>query len=77
MVFVWIDYFERVRNCYLEKERCHFEWVWDGNSLWLVQKDIEKIDKGSKPGSNWKYEDLKISTENLQVLKIDNHATSK
>jgi hypothetical protein len=30
------------------KARMHFEWVWDGNILWLVQadEDTTKVDKG-------------------------------
>lgn len=58
-------------NTYSQEERCHFEWIWDGNILWIVQKDCEITEPGAKPGSNWTYPDVKIIHSQLKVLKVD------
>ncbi len=35
------------------EHRMHYEWLWDGNRIWVVQKDTE-IDMAAKaPGSEW------------------------
>lgn len=34
--------------------RNHYEWVWDGKRLWIVQKDIEVEKEGTSPGAEWK-----------------------
>ena len=31
--------------------RVHYEWVWDGRNLWVVQQDIEEPKVGEPPGS--------------------------
>ncbi len=31
--------------------RLHFEWVWDGNRIWIVQADVEENAKGVDPRS--------------------------
>lgn len=33
--------------------RRHFEWVWDGANLWVVQCDFERVPAGSPPNSAW------------------------
>jgi predicted house-cleaning noncanonical NTP pyrophosphatase (MazG superfamily) len=33
--------------------RLHFEWVWDGQILWVVQVDGEEETISSPPGSEW------------------------
>lgn len=32
-------------------DRFHFEWVWDGAQVWIVQADKEHTDRGPRPGS--------------------------
>jgi predicted house-cleaning noncanonical NTP pyrophosphatase (MazG superfamily) len=34
--------------------RVHFEWVWDGQRLWIVQCDEEHPLRGPSPGSKWR-----------------------
>lgn len=34
---------------YIQNARCHFEWVWDGNTIFLVQADQEAIPRGINP----------------------------
>lgn len=46
--------------------RCHYEWVWDGNRLWIVQKDTENIFKGEPPGSKWPIQ--AVRNDNLQAM---------
>ncbi|MEJ7677654.1 MAG: hypothetical protein WKG06_07260 [Segetibacter sp.] len=58
-------------NSYSKEERCHFEWIWDGSKLWIVQKDSEITEPGTKPGSNWLYKDVEIDHSNFKILKID------
>lgn len=36
--------------------RTHYEWVWNGIKVWLVQRDTQEIEKRSAPGSDWPYE---------------------
>lgn len=33
-------------------ERVHYEWVWDGLNLWVVQQDIEEPKPGKTPGTS-------------------------
>jgi len=35
------------------KHRLHYEWVWDGSRIWVVQKDIEIDVAGEPPGNEW------------------------
>ena len=52
-VILLIDVFKQIGSIYLE-DRFHFEWVWDGNRIWIVQKDKEQIYSSThKPGSEW------------------------
>jgi len=32
-----------------KKKRLHFEWIWDGKQIWIVQADSSPTLKGSKP----------------------------
>ena len=36
-----------------KRQRMHFEWVWDGKRLWVVQCDIEVPAIGTLPGQTW------------------------
>ena len=49
------------------KQRCHYEWVWDGRKLWIVQRDLEVELKGRPPGSEWIG---KTSSDSVGALKI-------
>lgn len=75
------DLMEKLRQIaytiFVKKERCHFEWLWDGTIIWLVQKDMEVIEKGTKPGSNWKYKDIVIAKDKLKVLKVDDKCNNQ
>lgn len=42
-------------------DRLHYEWVWDGHRLWIVQRDIEEGYEGPPPGSSWKMEGRPLS----------------
>lgn len=44
--------------------RRHYEWVWDGARLWIVQRDFEKTPKGEPPASRW------ISTPPVPIGKL-------
>lgn len=33
-------------------DRIHYEWVWDGGTLWVVQQDVEEPRAGRPPGSS-------------------------
>lgn len=35
------------------RERSHFEWVWDGSQVWIVQADTEHTPRGQEPGSEY------------------------
>ncbi len=35
------------------EQRMHFEWVWDGSRLWIVQCDVELHVDGTVPGQTW------------------------
>lgn len=51
--------------------RHHLEWVGDGDRIWIVQNDNERIvDKGVDPGSEWKrHLNLITDAKQLQYLK--------
>ena len=48
--------------------RRHFEWVWDGKQLWIVQCDVEPETKGKDPCSRWNGPLLAPSLGKLRVL---------
>jgi hypothetical protein len=33
--------------------RFHMEWVWDGQRVWIVQRDLDRTVEGVAPGSHW------------------------
>jgi predicted house-cleaning noncanonical NTP pyrophosphatase (MazG superfamily) len=35
-----------------ESARCHYEWVWDGSRLWIVQRDLEREIHGRAPATS-------------------------
>nr|WP_321357810.1 nucleoside triphosphate pyrophosphohydrolase [uncultured Draconibacterium sp.] len=55
-----------------QNERIHYEWVWDGLRIWVVQKDIENtVDNDEEPGSIWKIKGklTKRGNRKLNILK--------
>lgn len=34
--------------------RHHYEWIWDGRRIWIVQQDLEEVVKVIAPGGLWK-----------------------
>jgi predicted house-cleaning noncanonical NTP pyrophosphatase (MazG superfamily) len=42
------------RQMYRHGDRYHLEWVWDGSRVWIVQRDPDRVEYGSPPGSAWK-----------------------
>ena len=40
---------EVARWCVVGKERNHLEWVWDGERVWIVQRDVEEEIRGKRP----------------------------
>jgi predicted house-cleaning noncanonical NTP pyrophosphatase (MazG superfamily) len=42
-----------VAACSSEARRIHYEWVWDGFRLWIVQTDFEEDYAGPLPCSAW------------------------
>lgn len=54
--------------------RVHYEWIWDGKRLWIVQRDEEKNDYvGTPPGSDWDFKNYDGIIED-QELKVFNTA---
>ena len=50
-------------------ERRHIEWIWDGNSIKLVQNDSEtNSSKGQKPGYSWPRSKAIIEKTKLQCF---------
>lgn len=52
--------------------RAHYEWVWDGNRIWIVQRDFEsKIQNRDFPGMAWDKKGKITSSvsKSLHVLK--------
>ena len=48
--------------------RKHFEWVWDGVRLWVVQSDTEATPGGSIPGTTWNRSMFPPSINKLDVM---------
>jgi predicted house-cleaning noncanonical NTP pyrophosphatase (MazG superfamily) len=59
-----------------ERVRCHFEWVWDGERLWVVQRDIETTERGEKPSSSATSVLFKVGDPKLRIF-ADGTRTSK
>ena len=51
-------------------DRLHFEWVWDGKTLWVVQADISDPKDGINPTKTLHSLPADISSENLTVFRI-------
>lgn len=60
-------------------DRFHFEWVWDGKRIWIVQKDKEKtISITHEPGSDWKGKLTKIvNTDDYTLVSLNTVTTTK
>ncbi|MGH7778781.1 MAG: hypothetical protein ACREQR_03015 [Candidatus Binataceae bacterium] len=52
--------------------RIHFEWVWDGQTVRIVQADAEEHRRGTAPKSLLQVRIPKIQVEVLQVFRIAN-----
>jgi predicted house-cleaning noncanonical NTP pyrophosphatase (MazG superfamily) len=50
------------------EQRMHYEWVWDGDTLWIVQKDVEPHVRSRKPGSDWQISTRATKQPELSVL---------
>jgi predicted house-cleaning noncanonical NTP pyrophosphatase (MazG superfamily) len=58
-------------------DRFHFEWVWDGNRIWIVQKDKEYTTNiGNEPGNDWRGKLTKIIYTNDYTLRCLNTINS-
>lgn len=55
--------------------RCHFEWIWDSNKLWLVQRDIEIEYQSNPPMSNFIQKITDNESISLSILKDTNTIT--
>lgn len=51
------------------KPRIHFEWVWSGNEVWIVQADIEKRGVGVNPNRLVPEDISDIEVCSLQVFR--------
>ncbi|WP_337879227.1 nucleoside triphosphate pyrophosphohydrolase [Rheinheimera sp.] len=52
--------------------RVHYEWVWDGHKVWVVQADKDTVSKGVNPHSFIESEEKNNETDNLQTKIISN-----
>ena len=67
-----IEILRQIGSMYLDN-RYHFEWVWDNNRIWIVQKDKELININThKPGSEWIGKLTKIIDSNKYELECLN-----
>jgi predicted house-cleaning noncanonical NTP pyrophosphatase (MazG superfamily) len=51
------------------RERCHYEWIWDGQRLWVVQADVEPEFRTPKPSMKWLDRTAKVPPADLQIFK--------
>lgn len=49
--------------------RLHFEWVWDGETVWLVQADKENKSKGTDPRKIYETYEKPNKTNELAILR--------
>lgn len=59
-----------------KKLRLHFEWVWDGENIWVVQADLCNKEKGEIPENLLKYSRAN-NVESYQDLNIFRQAIDK
>jgi predicted house-cleaning noncanonical NTP pyrophosphatase (MazG superfamily) len=57
------------RHMYRHGDRYHLEWVWDGNRVWVVQRDSDYVERGEPPGSAWTEEDASPPLGDLRRFK--------
>lgn len=58
-----------------DRTRCHYEWVWDGERLWVVQKDIEEEERGPRPISSVTAVPMSTDQPKLRVFVPATQAT--
>ena len=58
------------------KKRIHYEWVWDGKKLWIVQKDIEEDYIGSSPKNRGSAQTKKVKEPLLTVFVKEPNASN-
>ena len=57
-------------NSKIQDNRFHFEWVWDGTRLWIVQRDVEgNTYLGMPPGSSWIRQKQLVGAISLKALR--------
>jgi predicted house-cleaning noncanonical NTP pyrophosphatase (MazG superfamily) len=57
------------RQMYRHGDRYHLEWVWDGSRVWIVQRDLDRVEYGSPPGSAWKEDEASPPLGDLRRFK--------
>ncbi len=57
------------RQMYRHGDRYHLEWVWDGNRVWIVQRDPDHVERGGLPGSAWTEDDTSPPLRDLRRFK--------
>jgi predicted house-cleaning noncanonical NTP pyrophosphatase (MazG superfamily) len=57
--------------------RIHYEWVWDGSQLFVVQADREDIKIGAPPKDQWPYDPPSEKLGGLVVLRELSEVTSE
>lgn len=53
----------------VNNNRVHIEWVWDGKRIWIVQRDVDIVNKGSVPGSAFVFPKSQSKSLNLRVFR--------
>lgn len=56
--------------------RCHLEWVWDGERVWIVQYDEEYAQPGDPPGASWSVGPVSPLERPLRLFKKASDITS-
>jgi predicted house-cleaning noncanonical NTP pyrophosphatase (MazG superfamily) len=57
--------------------RCHCEWVWDGDALWIVQKDDITYESGLRPATSEPHHIEPLIAESFQLLVESTRAAQK
>jgi hypothetical protein len=69
---------QSIAFCTMEliRDRCHYEWLWDGTRIWIVQRDREKPQRSDAPGMHF-VTHTTASIERLQVFRDSTHTKRK
>lgn len=51
------------------KQRVHFEWVWDGIELWIVQADLDPETPGKNPRYLFEADEARFDPSKLRILR--------